>query len=308
MLGGPNLQQHSVEFKDGTGVKQDGVVVNSGAGPWTWTVPDNVRLLIISGCGGGAGGTGGTNNATSTGGGGGGGAAQSFQDVPLFVTPGASLTVTLGAAGTGGTPTTGATNGGNTTIAGVYFSPWNEGTTMTLYGGGANTTTRTDGNGQDGGTGAGNSASGLVLKAGGAGTVAAATPANAGGLARAFVPMDIFPGMGSTGGGGASTTAATAGANGGVDTRANQIGTIIGNTLGLTQIVGGTGNSTGTVSRGGGGNGGFSSFGYGGTGGNGGVNGGNATGAGAGGGGGGGGANGGNGTPGYLFFSYWSAD
>jgi len=306
MLGGPNLQQHVVEFKDGTGVTQDGIVVNSGAGPWTWVVPEGVRMLMISGVGGGSGGTGGTNNATTTGGGGGGGPGLSMVYAPVFVTPGASLTITLGAGGTGGTPTTGATNGGDTTVSGLYFIPWGEGTIFKLFGGGANTTTRTDGAGQATGTVGGN-APGANAGPALAGGASAATPGAGGSSLRISSYPSIYPGLRGTGGGGASTTVTVAGANGGTGTAVVNFPMISANST-VSATAWGTGNSTGSISRGGGGNGGFSVWGYGGAGGNGGANGGNATGYGAGGGGGGGGANGGNGSVGYLYITYWDVD
>jgi hypothetical protein len=306
MLGGPNQKQHVVEFKDGTGVTQDGIVVNSGAGPWTWVVPEGVRMLMISGVGGGSGGTGGTNNATSTGGGGGGGPGLSMIYAPVFVTPGASLTITLGAGGTGGTPTTGATNGGDTTVSGLYFIPWGEGTTFKLFGGGANTTTRTDGQGQASGTLGGNAPGANAAPALPGGT-SAATPTGGGSGSRLSTYPFIYPAVRGTGGGGASTTVTTAGANGGTSSGFANF-TMISANSSVSAIAWGTGNSTGSISRGGGGVGGFSVWGYGGSGGNGGVNGGNATGYGGGGGGGGGGANGGNGTVGYLYITYWESD
>lgn len=308
MLGGPNQRQHVVEFKDGTGVTQDGIVVNSASGPWTWTVPEGVRMLMLNGVGGGAGGTGGTNNATSTGGGGGGGSALSIMDLPVFVTPGSSLTITLGAAGTGGTPTTGATNGGDTTIAGIYFSPWGEGTTFRIFGGGANTTTRTDGVGQASGIGAGN-APGSYASTASAGGTSAATPTAAPGTGRVYFFPSTFPGMTGSGGGGASTTGTTSGANGGVvGLNPNTFALITAQTSTTPNAGVGLGNTAAGVSRGGGGQGGYSVIGYPGAGGAGGSNGGNATGYGAGGGGGGGAANGGNGSVGYVYFTYWDVD
>jgi len=305
MLGGPNQRQHVVEFKDGTGVIQDGIVVNSASGPWTWVVPTGVRLLLVSGVGGGSGGTGGTNNATSTGGGGGGGPGLAMVNAPVFVTPGASLTITLGAGGTGGTPTTGATNGGDTTVSGLYFQPYGEGTVFKLFGGGANQTTRTDGAGQDSGSVGGN-APGSNASPGLAGGTSAATPTNATGAARLSL-YGYYLAVRGTGGGGASTNPATSGANGGSNTQTNNYAMISANSA-VSAIDWGSGNTTGTVSRGGGGIGGFSRFGYGGSGGNGGVDGGDATGYGAGGGGGGGGANGGDGSVGYLYITYWEVD
>lgn len=89
----------------------------------TFTVPENVTTIYVSGCAGGGGGGGGLgymDNWFSNGGG--GGAAQSVIKKPISVQPGQVLLVTIGAGGrggAGGTPgNTGAdgTAGGNTSL------------------------------------------------------------------------------------------------------------------------------------------------------------------------------------------------
>lgn len=95
----------------------------------TWTVPSNVYYLKITGtAGGGGGGYGsvdGGGQFTNSGGGGGAGASQVWRGI---VTPGTSLTITVGNGGTAGnsTTTTGGTGGdtlvsiGATTLIRVY--------------------------------------------------------------------------------------------------------------------------------------------------------------------------------------------
>ncbi len=111
-----------------SGMTRRAVFTSSG----TFTVPANVTQIWVSGCaGGGGGGTGGGAGGTNVGSGaGGGGAGQSIQKSAYAVTPGASISITIGAAGTGGgaggTGNGGSgTSGGNTTI----------GTLVTLNGG-----------------------------------------------------------------------------------------------------------------------------------------------------------------------------
>lgn len=65
----------------------------------TFTVPFNKTLVWVSGVGGGGGGGGG--HATGGGGGGGGGSCG-INNLPVPVTPGSTLTITVGAKGTAG--------------------------------------------------------------------------------------------------------------------------------------------------------------------------------------------------------------
>lgn len=101
----------------------------------TFVVPAGVEFLWISGSGGGGGGgTGGdsgTFGASTNGGGGGGGGGGSLKATELMdVSPGETLTITLGAGGSGGSNLsnrdTGSPNikfgntGGSTTVAGTF--------------------------------------------------------------------------------------------------------------------------------------------------------------------------------------------
>jgi hypothetical protein len=100
----------------------------------TFTVPDGVYSISVSGCAGGGGGAGGGGSSTTTplvgAGGGGGGAGQSIINTPYSVTPGTSISITIGGGGTagigiGGSDGTNGGAGGNTVV----------GTLVTLTGG-----------------------------------------------------------------------------------------------------------------------------------------------------------------------------
>ena len=110
----------------------------------TFTVPSAVTTLWISGCAGGGGGGGGGGNVGSTGnagsgGGGGGGGGQPVIKTPVSVSPGDSISITIGAGGAGGAAgdtagTSGSSggNGGNSVITNSTTST----TLLTLTGGG----------------------------------------------------------------------------------------------------------------------------------------------------------------------------
>jgi len=306
MLGGPVVKQHVVEFVLGSGVKTDGILDGASPnGPWSWVVPMGVAQIFATGCGAGSGGNGGT-SAANSGGGGGGGSGMYFVEFPIDVVQNTSLQITIGAKGIGGTPTVAATAGGDTTIEGVVTPIMTDtGSTLKFLGGGAGITA-SDSNGIRGNDG------GKIVP-GTTGGTSASTPTAGTSLGL----LDVGGGYGlimtgGAGGGGASSTGATAGANGGGQTSTisnfrTYFWTSVSEASGNLP-TGGTGNTTGSASRGGGGIGGSSLFGEGGNGGNGGANGTNATGYGAGGGGGGGAANGGDGSDGYLRITYWSAD
>lgn len=74
------------------------VQVFNSAGTSSWTVPANINKVFVQVWGGGGGGAGGTALSIAGSGGGAGGYGAGF----LAVTPGASLSVTVGAGGTGG--------------------------------------------------------------------------------------------------------------------------------------------------------------------------------------------------------------
>ena len=80
-------------------------VVNtiSQTGSCTWPVPTGVTSADVLGVGGGGGGAGGYNpGSPDVSGGGGGGAGGSFQAASYPLTPGNSISITVGAGGTGG--------------------------------------------------------------------------------------------------------------------------------------------------------------------------------------------------------------
>jgi len=84
----------------------------------TWTVPQGVTKILVSGCGGGAGGGGSSYSSSSSYyGGTGGGAGQSTIKQAISVIPGHSLSITIGAGGSGGAAGGNAGSaGGNTSI------------------------------------------------------------------------------------------------------------------------------------------------------------------------------------------------
>lgn len=118
----------------------------------SWTCPDGVTTVYLTGCGGGAGGAGGgaasptAGTSRSAAGGGGGGAGQSAIKVPVTVVPGTTYTVTVAAAspGASGGTVAGAQNGTSSAAGGTTSF----GSLLTLSGGAA----------AGGGTGAANGA------------------------------------------------------------------------------------------------------------------------------------------------------
>jgi len=89
----------------------------------SFTVPAGVSTIYVSGCAGGGGG-GGSMNATSSvsGGSGGGGAGASTVRQAFSVTPGQSISITIGGAGSGGVQGNG-TAGGNTVVGSLVTLP-----------------------------------------------------------------------------------------------------------------------------------------------------------------------------------------
>lgn len=96
----------------------------------SFTVPDGVTTIYLTGCAAGGGGaSGATNNGGQSslvggGGGGGGGAGQSIIKQAYSVTPGQTLTITIGSGGSGAqAPTAGGgyngNAGGNTSVSGL---------------------------------------------------------------------------------------------------------------------------------------------------------------------------------------------
>lgn len=252
----------------------------------SWVVPLDCEQIVVLGCGGGGGGGSGGNgvdasNDSGTGGGGGYGAATDF--IIAAVTPGSTLTVTIGSGGASNA------DGGSSSISGAGLV--NYGTI--LFPGG--------------------------LK-GAAGTTVNAPAATGGSGGSGYVSSAIGYRAGYPGGTGGGIGPGADPSNGLSGTAASSTHFLGGTRSGAT---GGSGGALagGGSGGGGGGGGGSSSFGIGGNGGNGGSNGNpGAAGAaavvtryGAGGGGGGGGTEagsqpggaGGAGAPGYIaiFFS-----
>src|SRR5689334_19164190 len=84
----------------------------------TWTVPAGVHVVYVDAVAPGGSGGGGTVTGGNAGGGGGGGGEAVF-NVPLYVTPGEVLTITVPAAAIGGSADANGNAGGNITITGA---------------------------------------------------------------------------------------------------------------------------------------------------------------------------------------------
>lgn len=84
----------------------------------TFTVPDGVTKVWVSGCGGGGGGGSGNLATEPQILGGGGGGAQSVQDQEITVVPGSEIVITIGNGGAGGTS---GANGGNTSFGSLLI-------------------------------------------------------------------------------------------------------------------------------------------------------------------------------------------
>ena len=173
----------------------------------TWTVPAGVGSVTVLAVGGGGGG-GGVALSYAGGGGGGGGAVVQQR---LTVSPGETVTVTVGAGGTAGTSGSSATQGGNGNASSAVSL---EGAVSAAGGGGGGIGQQNVGGasaGKSGGSGGGGGgiygpSTGAAGGGGGAGG-AGATPSTGGGGAG---------GAGSPGGnGGAGSGAAVAGGAGG---------------------------------------------------------------------------------------------
>ena len=330
-FGGPALKQHVVEFIRGTGVITDGVTnPNYGGGgtngPWNWTVPDGVASIELGITSGGQGGGGGGDptGAISVGGGGGGMGGGCWYSYGVSIVPNSTLVITLGAGGTGGAIGGQGTVGGTTTVDGILgaysdaqqSAPAGGATTgrvsarqMTEAGsnfGLASPSTFGSGGAGSGGLGGGTTPGGTSSGAAGTNGLHGSNyttwwvyP-----IGTQAVPIHCWPGSGGSAGNASGSVA-----GGGNQYTSRSFISGGGNAQEQTlNPRGGTGNTTGSLSRGGGGCGGNNLFGYGGRGGDGGVDGGPGIGYGGGGGGGGGGGAGGGGGNGYVRFTYWSAE
>jgi hypothetical protein len=95
-----------------------GSVTFSGTGTYTWIVSPGVTNIYLHACA--AGGGGGSGQSGSGSGGGGGGSGSMWNDYPVAVTTGSTITIVIGAPGNGGTVgNADAGSAGNVTISGT---------------------------------------------------------------------------------------------------------------------------------------------------------------------------------------------
>jgi hypothetical protein len=178
----------------------------------TLTVPAGVTSMYATGCGGGGGG-GASNGANFAGGSGGGGAAASM-DVPITVTAGTVLTITVGASGAGAVSTAG-TQGGTSAIvnsSSATLVSWTGGQGGVLASGTSDTTGAAAGG--TGGISGGNGK--FVTSSFGAGGFGGGCLLGGGGVGGAGDLPGQSPGQfgGGGGGGGSGTAGGAAGGNG----------------------------------------------------------------------------------------------
>lgn len=186
----------------------------------SFIVPAGVTRIFITMCGGGGGGAG----ATSASPGSGGGAAQSIIRHCMVVTPGNSMTVTVGAGGAGGTSGANGSAGGNSTFVGDT-SPSNY--TLTCLGGNFGLFTGGPGAAQPAVTvldASGITPGGVYTYGGGAGAAESGSNGGAGGssmLGKGGASENgivtngaLFPGGIGAGGGGAARYSSTGGVGG----------------------------------------------------------------------------------------------
>lgn len=185
----------------------------------SFTVPDGVTEIFVSGCGGGGGGGGGAGSSSSAGpgGGGGGGAGRSAVKERFTVTPGQVIAVTIGTAGSGGSGST--TNGGNGSAGG---STSLAGLISLSGGGGGNGGNGSTGSGGDGGAPGGQWGTDAQIPStggnggsGGSGPFGTGGGGGRGGLsAGTTVSGTIAFGFGAGGAGGGSNYSSTTGRSG----------------------------------------------------------------------------------------------
>ncbi|HRS53676.1 MAG TPA: hypothetical protein P5250_03095 [Bacteroidales bacterium] len=104
-------------IKNPSFITSDGITFSS-VGTRTFVVPQCASYICIEAWGGGGGGGGGGSSGGGGGGGGGGGYAQQC----YTVTPGISLTITVGGGGNGGSGGSSGSNGGTTSVTGTGIS------------------------------------------------------------------------------------------------------------------------------------------------------------------------------------------
>ncbi|MDP4199626.1 MAG: hypothetical protein Q8922_03385 [Bacteroidota bacterium] len=196
----------------------------------TYVVPSGITTIYATGIGGagGGGGGGGDNGGTGGGSGGGGGAGEYIPPLGLSVTPGETLTITVGIGGSGGSAGTStgtlSTVGGNGNVTSIVGST--SGTLLVANGGtggGRGHNSLNDATNAQGGTsgpgGTGSSTAGHTNgNAGAAGVNGAANSDKAGGAGGSGPPTATnLGGTGGTGNGhSANGTAGSSGTDGSV--------------------------------------------------------------------------------------------
>ncbi|WP_176061656.1 hypothetical protein [Burkholderia multivorans] len=157
----------------------------------SFTVPDGVTTIYVTGVGGGGGGGGGGGNSSTgaAGGGGGGGQGQQVIKSPITVAPGQILTVTIGSGGASGTAgSNSGSSGGNGGVGGVSSITGSSPTVSLILGGG-----------QGGSGGIGNTGSGITSSGQGGLSGDGVTGSGSGGYPPA-ISGGVLPGMGGAGG------------------------------------------------------------------------------------------------------------
>lgn len=154
----------------------------------TFTVPSGISTIYITGGGGGGGGGAGAASSTGANSGGGGGAGAAINKSAFSVTPGATITITIGSAGSAGTFSGGGGGVGGTGTSTIV------GTLVTILAG------------QGGGSPGGGLAGGSGGTAGSSGSSLNTNPTPAAfGLAGGTGGGNIVGGVGGSGGGNSSS-------------------------------------------------------------------------------------------------------
>lgn len=200
-------------FLSGTALSQTTTQTYSVPGAATFSVPPGINKVTVKAWGGGGGGGGADSNGTENRAGGGGGGGAFVLNNNVTVTPGANITVTVGAGGTAGTNPTAGGTGGTSTFASV--APVNA---PGGVGGVSGLPADRTGNGGGGGTGTNNGGAGADAPNGG-GPDFNATGSGGGGGAGGETgaggnASGITAGAGGTGGGGAGAAGLASAGNG----------------------------------------------------------------------------------------------
>lgn len=216
-----------------------GTITKNFSSSGSFVVPAGVTTMRRRAWAGGGGGG-------SGGGAGGGGGEYAEEPSSSAVTPGGTLTITVGNAGSGGAA--GAFNngtaGGNTTISGAGS------TTVTAHGGGAGQTSGAQAAGGSGSTNTihhnGGASGTSTSSRGGAGGGGAGGPTGNGG-AGANASGDRTPGNGGSAGAGGGATGVGSGGGWGTTTSGGSTGSSAGGTGGLAGGAGGGGGYNGVT-------------------------------------------------------------